>query len=117
MKAEVLIFIVIPVFIFILWALWFRLTNWLNNKNYSQENDKGRKAEDARRALIAADDRRKPSAPARESETEQRVEFQDAGGQGVVSPAAPVPIEQDGDSTGKAGSSPRGFFGRFRRKT
>lgn len=44
MKAEWLL-LIIPLSIFLFWAIWFRLTTWWHKIRYKKENDKSRNGE------------------------------------------------------------------------
>lgn len=105
----ILLIIAIP----IIWMFWFRFTNWLYNKRYKPENDRGRKAEEARKQLISRPSRRNHSG---ESRVEATTQLQSSEGNSSIPPAVPAPIEQDSNSGRETGSSVRGFFGRFKRR-
>ena len=52
MYIEVLVLVVIALLIF-LWFIWSKISKWINERRYKQEDDKGYKAEENRRRLIA----------------------------------------------------------------
>jgi len=47
-----LLIVLAVMFILFVWFVWFKITNIINRKKYNPENDKGRKAEERRRAEI-----------------------------------------------------------------
>lgn len=55
----------------IAWAVWKRITDWINKGKYNPDNDKSRNGEDQRRAIIAEIAGEKPEIAARKSSLEK----------------------------------------------
>lgn len=127
-----LIIIFVLLFILIAWAIWKRLTDWINKKRYNPDNDKSRKGEDKRIAAIVIGkselETREPNfersneIPAdnipRPSEPQGRELLPSADADNIAEPERD--IGEDQPVSGTAGDSPRrfklGFATPFKRK-
>ncbi len=88
-----LIIIIILVAVLLAWAIWKRLTDWLNKKRYNPNDDKSRKGEAKRREQIAAELAAGKPIPEsttdivpRPSELEGRELLQATGSDNIVEP-------------------------------
>lgn len=97
-------------FMFIIWLIWKKITNWTISRKYDPNADKSRKGEEQRRAnqVVARtigtessqiDDVPKPSEPSERT---------------IVSDGSFGKIREDSNSIGKRYAG--GFFSRFSRK-
>ena len=101
MKAEWLL-IIIPACMFIVWAVWYNLSNKWYNWRYKPENDRARKGQGPRGPAIP-----EVTGPGTTSTDLSSTTGIDAGSS--IQIPTPINTEQDSKST-------RGFFARFRKK-
>ena len=116
----------IPIIIFLmffLWSIWFRWSRRRARKKYDPNNDDGRKAEESRKEELEKE--RTRGEPPRDNTGgvgESAKQSNLSRGSTPITeqelfPATDPSESREGDSGNKQNSkSPRGFFGKFRRK-